>query len=1654
MTQEQKESSHRDGGSRRHRSACVLVAALMLLLLLPLPGADAVPATDDRQILVLDRQFDWPTIQSGEYDVIISEGLEMARMSDVPYLLPVEKLDIALPSGQITDLEISVTTSDPVYLGDLSLQPVYIASSFGSTLYGSNDQPTEYVEQRAFLQDSNGNNLYLSISPVSYDPVSGDTYFVERITVTISYNLDTVPQLTSFTAAGEDLLIITSSEMEEEFQRLADWKESLGFNVHLVNVSTAVGGGTVTAQAIKSYINGQHNLSSIEYVLLAGDHTVIPAWYVDISLPISGGSGPLPSDLYYASFDYTVDWSSDIYPYYDLSIGRLPFNTVSEASNYIDKLIRYESQAIADYYDQVLFIGQELDDITWGGDGKDSNAVFVPASYNITTLYERDITPATLTQTMVKDALEAGVHIVNDLSHGNYDYLVTLDSAYISQIDNPLPYIWYSQACRIGGFDQDPNIATAMLADENNAVAMVVHSREGLYQPGDAVNGTSNLFDMAYMERLFDEDLLLGDVLRLAKESLVSELSDSYMKWIYTELNLLGDPTLKVGGYDSLPVSHLRIDDDADLVSMASLLGWPGDGSASDPIIIQGYQLRNSDGDECLYIGNTTLHLSIRNNTVTQSVVGQDGIVLFNVINAEVTGNTFRNKDRALLLDQCHDVIVSDNSFQYNAVGIQLSACHDCIIQSNRMASQNAVGILLDDSDSCTVQDNIISRCSGYGASVTGDSNSIQDNSFYLNNGTGSSFLVVSQAYNEGINTWDGNFWFLHSGPSYALAGSGSDSSPLSSDPSSPPVFNTSYLDALQGTEMGLLSTVDFTATSSYGIASYLLSLNGASYAASGPAVSLQGLGLSDGINNLSMMAFSNAGNAAVYNLSIQISSMGLSVDITAPTDTYLKSDRVTLRWTGTDAANRSHFMVRIDSGDWLNLSQNLRYTTPSLSQGWHTAEVMAVAWDGSVANDTVSFFIDTVVPQLTINNLAEGQILTDNQIYVNWTVSDPSPSSGISHFTLQIGSSTAISIDNSSARSYTMPLSEGSHRITLRAYDQAGNYRQVQVNVVVDSTPPQIEFLLPSSHPYYSSPLTVNWSVSDAGSSVSALHVRINGGAWVNVTGKSSHTFTGLAEGYYEVELRATDRAGHTSYASQGMVVSASQALLDFIHPHSGGYSRSPDRFDWEVWDRRGYTYTYSYSLDSAAFVSTGAVSHVDLTLANGNHTLVVRAVCDQTGAVLQRSTSFVTLSVAQPPAWTSPVDGDTEYLFDQMPYAGFELVMFIDRELSYITLEDEGGSTVPGRTVWTSDGVMIFMPSTALEHPANYTMTVHVVDLAGNSMAYPISFSTKSVSLPGAPQDFTVDYKPRWDGVSLTLSWEAPLDDGGYPSEVTPLVYNIYRKTNSTDFTLIATVTGLSYIDDSVGWNDYFIYYVTAVNPVGEGPASGLGISALPEEPDLWTKISLLFDHLGEIIDMFLADAGSYLDMIGQTLGQYWDTIADAVGSFVDSTVAALSDFLQSAADAIVEGLNSLGDFIISALEALGQAIVGAVDAFSQLSTEDQLATFFILFLLVLLYALITGGSSKKEKKPEPEEPHRYQPRPKPEAATAALVIPRSVNATIVEQNGKLIMEEMTELETAYQDGLVGWQEYETEKSELSARLSAVSLASFFTKVSEDTF
>ena len=65
------------------------------------------------------------------------------------------------------------------------------------------------------------------------------------------------------------------------------------------------------------------------------------------------------------------------------------------------------------------------------------------------------------------------------------------------------------------------------------------------------------------------------------------------------------------------------------------------------------------------------------------------------------------------------------------------------------------------------------------------------------------------------------------------------------------------------------------------------------------------------------------------------------------------------------------------------------------------------------------------------------------------------------------------------------------------------------------------------------------------------------------------------------------------------------------------------------------------------------------------------------------------------------------------------------------------------------------------------------------------------------------------------VLLTWQAP--EQGEPNG-----YNVYRRTSSGPWELIATVTGTSYSDDEVTNGQEYEYKVTGVGTGGEGDAS----------------------------------------------------------------------------------------------------------------------------------------------------------------------------------------------------------------------------------------
>ncbi|MFP4345144.1 MAG: C25 family cysteine peptidase [Anaerolineales bacterium] len=461
--------------------------------------------------------------------------------------------------------------------------------------------------------------LLLRLYPVHYTPVTGVLSFYERLEVRVTTtssgrgtssdaglrdapgdetrvarlvdnpgalatyeDLDrgVRPSTASLVSSGDpyDYVLITGDGLSSAFQPLVDWKGAKGLRAALFTTGEIYANysGTDDADRVRNFIIDAYDTWAatdhpLQYVALGGDDEIIPVRY--LYAPGSGEDGDggwLPSDLYYAGLD--GDWDADGDGLYgesaadggageevdflaEVYVGRIPVDTPAGASNAVAKILDYEQNPDAAYLDRALMLGNQLDDRTWGADGKDRVAELIP-QYNVTALNQRD---GTFNVPAVIDAINAGTHLVNYDGHGNWT-CCPLSRPQVDRLANTDYFVFYNLGCYTAAFDQDVSgeseaVAEHYLFDAAGAFAYIGNTRYGWYVPG-STNGPGEVLDRLFFDTAINRNAPnLGKALQLAKESYFTGYAGH--RWSILALALLGDPeTPLVTGFLS-PVADL-----------------------------------------------------------------------------------------------------------------------------------------------------------------------------------------------------------------------------------------------------------------------------------------------------------------------------------------------------------------------------------------------------------------------------------------------------------------------------------------------------------------------------------------------------------------------------------------------------------------------------------------------------------------------------------------------------------------------------------------------------------------------------------------------------------------------------------------------------------------------------------------------------------------------------------------------------------------------------------------------------------------------------------------------------------------------------------------------------------------------------------------
>ena len=441
---------------------------------------------------------------------------------------------------------------------------------------GSRGKPAKLIhakndEDGVYFRTADGTQTFVAFDPTYTfpEPTAGES--IDNQNLHALSNVDMV------------IIVPTSGKLTAQAQRLAEAHEQYDnlkcIVVRADNIYNEFSSGTPDATAYRRFMKmlydrGIENGTSPRYLLLMGDC----AW--DNRMKSTTWKTFSPNDylLCYQSENSYSDTQSYCWEDYfglmddgegsnptkdvsDIGIGRFPVTTESQARIMADKTIAHLQRANAgEWCNRVVILGDDGDNNTHMNDAnRVANRIAETApGINIDKVmwdnFRRvnqglyNAYPEILA--LMNKKIQEGALMFNYTGHGatylmSHERVITLDDMRTWKSDR-LP-LWYVAACDITPFDsQEENLGEAAVLNDGGAAVAFIGTTRTVYS-------TQNYYlNQFFSQYLFESDederrYSVGDALRMAKGSVVTNNYDGSQPQNKLQYALLGDPALVFG---------------------------------------------------------------------------------------------------------------------------------------------------------------------------------------------------------------------------------------------------------------------------------------------------------------------------------------------------------------------------------------------------------------------------------------------------------------------------------------------------------------------------------------------------------------------------------------------------------------------------------------------------------------------------------------------------------------------------------------------------------------------------------------------------------------------------------------------------------------------------------------------------------------------------------------------------------------------------------------------------------------------------------------------------------------------------------------------------------------------------------------------------
>jgi hypothetical protein len=152
------------------------------------------------------------------------------------------------------------------------------------------------------------------------------------------------PELPIANCVGYEYLIITDPLFRPAANTLASWKWEKGIATQVIETGAGANQAGTTREQIRAKIAEIYNNCNVRpsYLLLLGDAEHIPPWYVFRKLDSEGNQEFIGTDYPYSVIAKAVQDDAQLIQLPDLAMGRIPVDTLAQATTVVNKIIAYE----------------------------------------------------------------------------------------------------------------------------------------------------------------------------------------------------------------------------------------------------------------------------------------------------------------------------------------------------------------------------------------------------------------------------------------------------------------------------------------------------------------------------------------------------------------------------------------------------------------------------------------------------------------------------------------------------------------------------------------------------------------------------------------------------------------------------------------------------------------------------------------------------------------------------------------------------------------------------------------------------------------------------------------------------------------------------------------------------------------------------------------------------------------------------------------------------------------------------------------------------------------------------------------------------------------------------------------------------------------